>query len=48
MVNGGSSGCQTAGLVKVLICPDSFTGTLSAAEAAAGDGRGLGQRRPWG
>ncbi len=34
------------GLVKVLICPDSFTGTLSAAEAAAAMAEGWGSVSP--
>ena len=34
------------GLVKVLICPDSFTGTLSAAEAAAAMAEGWASVAP--
>lgn len=42
---GVAKGCQTSS-VKVLVCPDSFTGTLSAVEAADAIARGWRSAAP--
>lgn len=41
-----TAGAATLPGVRILVCPDSFTGTMTAAEAAAAIGRGWSQAAP--